>query len=225
MTPRLKAIYDLICDGTGVIDVGTDHGYIPSALAQSGYRGNIFASDINEGPLASARRTASEAGVDNQIEFILSDGLLACSPDKVDTIIIAGMGGDLMCRILDYAPWVIAPGYKLILQPMTKSEVLRYWLINNGFIITSEHLVSDGNLYQLFTAEYGNSERYTDAELFTGKLTMLTDKSGTVDMLNKLIKRFEHILNGLSSSGDSVGGKYILYKNILSDLINSRSLL
>lgn len=222
MTPRLKAIFDLVSDGKGVIDVGTDHGYIPSALAQSGYSGNIYASDINEGPLASARRTASEAGIEDKIEFLLSDGLMACPADKVDTIVIAGMGGDLMCRILDYAPWVIAPGFKLILQPMTKAEILRYWLINNGFVITSEKLVSDVNLYNIFTAEFGISERYTDAELFTGKLDMHKDNSNVAQMLDTLVKRFGNILHGLSVSGDTESGRYLLYEKIFSDLKDMR---
>lgn len=192
MNKRLKAISSHISDGTGVIDVGTDHGYIPAALAEGGYTGKIIASDINEGPLESARRNAKETGVLDQIDFMLCDGLEKCDPSKIDTIVIAGMGGDTICGILDRAEWCIAPGYKLILQPMTKAEILRFWLINNGFMIISEEYIRDGNLYQILAAEFGPSVRYSDAELYTGKYETVCLDRLFPEYLEKLIGRFEY---------------------------------
>ena len=75
MNKRLEAIYALIGEGRGLVDVGTDHGYIPAALAQNGYPGKIIASDINPGPLRAARHTAESAGVADMIDFLLCDGL------------------------------------------------------------------------------------------------------------------------------------------------------
>ena len=118
MNRRLAAILDEIQDGIGVIDVGTDHGYLPAALAKRGYPGNIFASDINEGPLNAAKTTADNESLTDKIKFLLCDGLIACDPDKIDTIVIAGMGGDLICRILDQAEWTMDERYTMILQPM-----------------------------------------------------------------------------------------------------------
>ena len=103
MNKRLEAIYALIGEGRGLVDVGTDHGYIPTALAQSGYAGNIIASDIKPGPLQAARRSAENAGVADKIDFLLCDGLDGCDPSAIDTIVIAGMGGDTICGILDRA--------------------------------------------------------------------------------------------------------------------------
>lgn len=200
MNKRLKAIFSYISDGIGVVDVGTDHGYIPSALAESGYAGNIIASDINPGPLESARRNAEDAGVLDHIEFLLCDGLDKCDPSKIDTIVIAGMGGDTICGILDRAEWCIAPGYKLILQPMTKAEILRFWLINNGFKIISEKYVRDGNLYQILAAEFGASGRYSDAELYTGKYEAICTDGLFPEYLDRLIGRFEYEDNAMNSS-------------------------
>ena len=140
MNKRMHAIVKYIEPGRGLIDVGTDHGYLPTWMASHGYHGNIIAADINAAPLQKARENAEKAGVTDRITFQLCDGLEQCKPESVDTIIIAGMGGDLICRILDLAEWCMDRRYKLILQPMTKSEVLRYWLTNNEFEILAEDL-------------------------------------------------------------------------------------
>ena len=125
MNKRLDLLYEMIpSDGLGVIDVGTDHGQIPIRLANSGYSGNIFATDIAEGPLNAARSAAHAAGVENKIRFLLCDGLDLCPPEDVSDILIAGMGGDTICGILDRAEWIFSGQYRLILQPMTRPEVL-----------------------------------------------------------------------------------------------------
>ena len=150
MNKRMHAIVKYMEAGRGVIDVGTDHGYFPVWMATHGYKGNIIATDINAGPLQNAMNTAQEAGVLNKIHFCQCDGLDGCKPDSMDTIVIAGMGGELICRILDRAEWCMDRRYKLILQPMTKSEVLRYWLVNNEFEICNEDLICEGGtIYQL----------------------------------------------------------------------------
>lgn len=200
MNKRLKAIFSHISDGIGVVDVGTDHGYIPAALAESGYTGNIIASDINMGPLESAQRNAEDIGVRDNIDFLLCNGLEKCDPSKIDTIVIAGMGGDTICGILDRSEWCIADGYKLILQPMTKAEILRFWLINNGFKITNEEYVHDGNLYQILLAEFGASVRYSDAELYTGKYEQVCFDGLFPEYLEKLIGRFEYENRAMSSA-------------------------
>lgn len=192
MNKRLTAIMSHIKDGIGVVDVGTDHGYIPTALAQRGFPGNIIASDINRGPLESARRTAENAGVAERVLFLLCDGLEKCDGAGVDTIIIAGMGGDTICGILDRAEWCLAPGYTLILQPMTKSEILRFWLINNGFEIINDEYVRDGIIYQLIVARFGSLQRLLDAELYTGEFKMVRNDELFPEYLNSLIKRFEY---------------------------------
>lgn len=171
MTERLEIILSLIKDGRGVIDVGTDHAYVPIRLAQRGYSGRILATDINSGPLQRARRNVVEAGLEDRIEFRLCDGLSGCDGSETDTVILAGMGGDLICRILDEAEWTMSPDYKLILQPMTKAEVLRYWLVYNGYNILEDLTVSDGGrLYSVLMVRFsGINENYNDAELFVGR--------------------------------------------------------
>ena len=143
MSNRLELIASLVKDGVGVADVGTDHAYIPIMLRRSGYKGNIIAGDINECPLEKARQSLESAGLSYSVELVLCDGLSGVDSSKVDTVIVAGMGGDTITGILDRGlydmpEWASRSDYKLILQPATKPEILRFWLVNNGFIITSE---------------------------------------------------------------------------------------
>ena len=159
-------------ESAGLVDVGTDHGMLPIALAQQGYAGNLLATDINEAPLRNARSNAADLGLSERIRFLKCDGLDDCPPDAVDTIVIAGLGGDTICSILDRAEWLFDSSYTLILQPMQRAEVVRYWLVHNGFLIDRENLVQENQrIFQMFRAIPGESPAYLDAEYICGKQT------------------------------------------------------
>lgn len=220
---RLEMIASCIENGIGIIDVGTDHGYIPAMMVQRGYSGNIYASDINEMPLEACKRNLEENGAAGRISFLLCDGLDACPPDMIDTIVIAGMGGDTIAGILDRAEWCLDSRYKLILQPMTKSEVLRYWLSYNGFAITDERLIKDnGKLYQLLCSRYdGQSHPMTDCELFTGKLGLIKSEPEFTEFIELQKRRFIGSIDGLRRSGDeNLRSRLAIYENICKELDN-----
>ena len=116
------------------------------------------------------------------------------------------MGGDTICGILDRAEWCMHPRYRLILQPMTRAEVLRYWLVNNEFIIEEEQLVADGKeIYSLFSSRFGGSMKLTDAELYTGAFAMLEKDPLWPAFLAKQLSRFHKLLQGLRQSGREPG--------------------
>ena len=218
MNKRLQGIEALVRPGRGLIDVGTDHGYLPVSLARHGYPGALFASDLREGPLNAARRSAREAGLDERITFQLCDGLALCDRSAVDTIVVAGMGGDTVCGILDRADWCLDPRYRLILQPMTRAEVLRYWLTNNGFAIEEERLVEDaGEIYALLSARFGGEMRLSDAELYTGAFDLVEGERLWPEFLRLQRMRMEKLLAGLRQSGREPG-RLALMEEILRDL-------
>lgn len=223
MNKRLEAIYSLIGEGRGLVDVGTDHGYIPVALAKSGYTGKIIASDINPGPLQAARRSAESAGVEDKIDFLLCDGLDHCDPASIDTIVIAGMGGDTICGILDRAEWCMTPDYTLILQPMTKAEVVRYWLAYNGYEFLDELLVKDGGtIYQIIRARIKANTPLSLAELYTGKLALAVKNPLFGEYLDGLITRFAAGIRGLESAREIRPESLMLRKQIFSALLKMR---
>ena len=220
---------DLLCkmipsDGLGVIDVGTDHGQIPIRLAASGYSGNIFASDIAEGPLKTARSAAHAAGVANKIRFLLCDGLDLCPPKEVSDILIAGMGGDTICGILDRAEWIFSGQYRLILQPMTRPEVLRYWLIHNEFAISVEAVArEEQHVYQLFRAEMGPSKRMSDAEYLIGSCSVQRAGDDVHFVIDQQLRTIKKKLAGLEENRATASSEYNFYQNIKRELEELRT--
>lgn len=204
MDKRLHRIAQLIPAGKGFVDVGTDHGYLPVYMLDHGYMGKVIASDINEVPLSCAVRNAEKAQYDDKIGFILCDGLDERVSDEVDTIVIAGMGGDTICGILDRAEWCMDSRYKLILQPMSKAEILRYWLSYNDFEITDEVFVDDcGTVYQIICAIYGKRCTLSDAELFIGRHELVRTQPIYKKLLDSNILKFERLVKGLGHSAES----------------------
>lgn len=170
LQPRLRAIADLVPPGGRLADIGTDHGYIPVELLRRGIIPYAIAADIGEEPLAHARRTAEKYDCTEGITFRLGDGLACVAPGEVDTIVIAGMGGDNISAILERAPWT-REGVFLLLQPMSKAEVLRAWLPANGYMVEAEQLVADkGILYPILSIRGGSMAPATDAEAWGGFL-------------------------------------------------------
>lgn len=226
MSNRLELIASFVQDGIGIADVGTDHGYIPVMLRKRGYSGNIIATDINQGPLDKAKQSLKEADCEDSIELILCDGLDGCESEKIDTIIIAGMGGDTITGILDRAEWIFREDIKLIFQPVTKPEILRYWLVNNDFKITSEAQVEEnGTIYQIICAVPGRDCRYKDSELFIGRYELVKDSWYFNAMLDKHIKRFDSAVKGLKSTKRQELLPWLgIIENILSELLNFRGL-
>lgn len=222
MNKRLELIASILPHGRGFADVGTDHGYLPVYMAQHGYSGKIIASDINEGPLSTAVASARQAGVEDRICFRLCDGLDGCGSEELDTVVIAGMGGDTICGILDRADWVMSRDILLILQPMTKAEVLRYWLTNNDFAICGEWLIEEnGEIYQILSARFGARTPLSDAELFTGKYELAVGNALFPVQLAALIKRFERAAAGMSKA-PRMRGRQMLTVEILNGLYEMR---
>ncbi len=222
MNKRLELIASILPHGRGFADVGTDHGYLPVYMAQHGYSGKIIASDINEGPLSTAVASARQAGVEDRICFRLCDGLDGCGSEELDTVVIAGMGGDTICGILDRADWVMSRDILPILQPMTKAEVLRYWLTNNDFAICGEWLIEEnGEIYQILSARFGARTPLSDAELFTGKYELAVGNALFPVQLAALIKRFERAAAGMSKA-PRMRGRQKLTAEILNGLYEMR---
>ena len=169
---RLKLCADMV-KGTRVCDVGTDHAYLATELLSAGKCETAVAADINEKPLASARNTLEKAGVLDRAELILSDGLKNIPERGITDIVIAGMGGELISKILSECSWL--KGKNLILQPMSRSEFLIKQLCENGFEILNRRAVTDGKFcYTVINAVKNYTPPFTPSEIFLeiGKLDL-----------------------------------------------------
>lgn len=163
---RLGTIASLVRLDKRICDVGTDHALLPCFLWEQGARA-VIASDVNDGPLLAAAETVKTYGCTG-IELIKSDGLRGVPP--CDDIIVAGMGGELISRIVTECSFITSDT-RFILQPMTKAEELRRNLYKNGFsIILEKGAVSNGKVYTVIYARYtGEKTEIDDNFAFFGK--------------------------------------------------------
>ena len=170
---RLEAAAKLVRPGAFVADIGTDHAYLPIYLVGKGIATRAIASDINRGPLDRAASNIRAAGLEERITLLLTDGVVGLCGLGITAYIICGMGGELIDSITK-APFLRDPSVLLILQPMTKPELLRAGLLSRGFSIRDERLAEEaGRVYQIFSASFtGIQAAYSDAELLLGKENM-----------------------------------------------------
>lgn len=207
LSPRLLTAASMVPPDSHVIDVGTDHAYLPIYLLLSGKVRSASASDINEGPIAAARSNAEKYGVAERLELYLSDGLKECnvSAKYFNCIIICGMGGELISSIIENTPEIKHPGTSFVLQPMTRAEQLRLYLSENGFSIKDEKLVRDsGKIYQCFSAEYtGKTYSLSLAQLLCGPIIMQKYHSDPLrkEFIHSTIANLQKIADGKSCSG------------------------
>ena len=143
LSERLLACAGFIAPGERVADIGCDHGYLGIHLLKSGIASSMIEADINEGPLQSALHNAHKYGVADKMTFYLSDGARNI-PRDFDVMVCAGMGADTMVHILENAPWLRNPQYRLILQCQSKTPMLRQYLSQQGWYIGKESVLRDG---------------------------------------------------------------------------------
>ena len=158
-----------------------------------------IASDLRKGPLERARQTGSTYGAEG-IDYRLCNGLADIRGEEVDTVAIAGMGGETIAAILAAAPWTKDGQHTLLLQPMTRSAQLRRFLMENGYEITREALVRDrGTIYPVMEVKAGSME-LTPGQLHGGA-KLLHDPLGDRYIIEKII-RLQGAVVGLARSAD-----------------------
>ncbi len=196
LSPRLAAIARQVPEGSRLADIGTDHAFLPVYLLLNGTIPSAVASDVNPGPLERGRETARQAGVEEKLDFRLSDGLAGLGEDEAEVIVIAGMGGQLIARILSEAPWTREK--LLLLQPMTAQPELRRWLNGNGCRIQRETVVREGEkLYVILTVLGGQDTPYSLGELWAGRQRKGEDAPLRLAYLNDLLHRRRRALEGM----------------------------
>ena len=217
LPPRLAAIAEKVPQGSRVADVGTDHAWLPLYLLQTKHAVSAVATDIRQGPLD--RAIAHAALYELPLRCLLCDGLMQVDRADADTVVIAGMGGENIAEILRAAPWT-KENTRLILQPMSRPEVLRRAMPSLGLRILRESLVEDaGRLYSILEAEGGESEALTPAEFYTGKASLLHFDPLWERLLCETTQRFIKSSAGLARSTQEDAAERIKeIQTVLDDL-------
>lgn len=202
LSKRLSCAASFVRKGDFIADVGTDHAYLPIYLCVQGMIRGAVVSDINEGPIERATKNIAEFSCQKNIHPVLCDGLSKIGEYSPDSVFILGMGGELIVNIISAAEWVKEKRVRLVMQAMTHPEILREYLIKNGFEIIDEAIVEDSKIYQVTVAEY--SGVISDAnilELRFGKINLLRRESVLLDALERERKILAKRLAGKQKAG------------------------
>ncbi len=198
LSNRLQLCANLVPSRARVADIGADHGYLSIWLLQTGRATYCAACDLRTGPLSNAKGNAEMAQVDKQMDFYLSDGLRKVPPENIDTVICAGMGGDLIIKILSEAPWLKNSHYALILQPQTDIHKLRRWLQKNGFMEESANLTRDNSfLYCAIRARFGSAPTLSPGQEYISPTLEASGSPLLGDYIAWHIATLRRIISGL----------------------------
>lgn len=148
LSERLQAVSDFVTPGNRVADIGTDHAYLPIYLIQSGRCPGAVAMDIRKGPLERAEEHIAAAGLKSCIKTRLSDGLQNLEPGEADSVVIAGMGGLTVIKILEASADLLPHIRELVLEPQSDIAKVRRFLREHNMYTDRENLVlEDGKYY------------------------------------------------------------------------------
>ena len=178
LSKRLSAVAEFVTPGGCLVDVGTDHGYVPIALLEQQKISSAIAMDVNRGPLERAREHIAQYQMGDYIETRLSDGLHALRAGEGDSLLIAGMGGGLTVRILSEGEPLLSGFRELILEPQSDIDRVRAWLLEHGFFLAQENFVEeDGKYYPMMKVRYAPEKfvqqpKLTDGDFLFGPMLL-----------------------------------------------------
>ncbi len=217
ITPRLDSILNNV-SGTSIADIGTDHAYIPIELMRRGRIERAIACDIKPGPLEFAARNVKKYNLEEKIELRLGAGLEPLEPGEVEAVVIAGMGGEMIMKILAENLNKARSFSELILQPMNCQAELRVFLAENGFDILAEDLAVEGfkvyNLLKVGRGQGAHPRRELDAHL----PPELYSHRFFAKLLEKKHREFTKILTGLKRAEEKDTKLIEKYEGLLKEM-------
>ncbi|WP_313429610.1 tRNA (adenine(22)-N(1))-methyltransferase TrmK [Pseudomonas sp.] len=174
LSMRLERVAAHVPQGARLADIGSDHGYLPVALALRGVIEAGVAGEVAQTPYASAQRNVRRNGLADTVTVRLADGLEAIEAnDRITAISLCGMGGKTMCEILERGKARLNGHERLILQPNGDERELRAWLMDNRYRVVCEELLRENRFdYEIIVAEPTEAVAYSAEELYFGPLLM-----------------------------------------------------
>lgn len=204
LSKRLAAIAAYIDSDSRVADIGTDHALLPIALIQEQRASFVVASDIGAGPVGIARDNVAQHGLTGtQIEVRQADGLAGIRlNDGIDTVVIAGMGGELIARILTAGQSHLDGTETLILSPHRDEYLVRQWLVDHQCAILGETILTDdGHTYEIIEA--GQSQPavgYDAADILCGPFLRRERNATFIDKWTRRERKLQHIIDSMSAA-------------------------
>ncbi|HCO29012.1 MAG TPA: SAM-dependent methyltransferase [Lachnospiraceae bacterium] len=170
LSKRMETVALMVTKGNKIADIGTDHGYVPISLVERGIAKSAIAMDVRKGPLSKATQNIKERNLGEKIETRLSNGLEKLREGEVDTVIIAGMGGDLVAKILQEGAFILPSIEELVVQPQSEIYKVRQRLHDlNWKIVEEKMLIEEGKYYTVIKAIGGKEQYEKEWEYLYGK--------------------------------------------------------
>jgi len=177
LSRRLAAAAEYVREGSCVADVGCDHGKLSAFLLQSGKAPFVYAGDIRPLPLQKAELLLASLGLSEKSCCLCTSGLDGMPADKIDDVVIAGLGSDVMMSVISAAPWLKDEKKRLVLVPASKHARLRRYLAAEGFATLAERAVCEmGHQYTVILAAYtGEVRTLTERQAQLGEMDLATE--------------------------------------------------
>ena len=220
ISKRLEAISSLIPINSSIIDIGCDHALLDIYLIQKKIIKSSIASDINANALNNAKENIKKYNLEKLIDTRLGNGLDTLNDkDKVDTIVISGMGAHTIIGILKNNLDKLRNINTLIIQSNTKLELLRKEITKLNYLIDDEMILEDNKKNYIVIKFIKGKKRYSKKELYFGPILITKKDKVFKEYYNKELSKLKIYLKLLPKNNIidryKIKKEIRLYKNIV----------
>lgn len=205
LSDRMQMVADMVTKGNVLADIGCDHGFVSIYLLEKGICPKVIAMDVNEGPLLRAMEHVKERGLTDYIDIRLSNGMEKLNVGETDSILIAGMGGRLVIKILTDYPEKTKALKEIILQPQSELHLVRTFLTESGYHILEEDMTKDnGKYYPAMRVVYNgeNQTELSEPEQWYGPILLKQKHPVLLEYLQKEKEKYHQILQGIQKNSN-----------------------
>lgn len=206
---RLDKIVDYVDENKVVADIGSDHGITAIKIYEEKNPKRVIATDISKNSLQKLVDKIKYN--DYNIETIVTDGIKEL-PKDVEEIVISGMGGFLISKIIEEGMEIAQNAQKLILQANNSLEHLRKFLHKNGFEIVDESNVFEENfIYTIIVTKYiENVDRYDDENYYIyGKKNIENKDELTIRFIERELKHDKMLIGKLKEIDSQIANNRV----------------
>ncbi len=218
LSKRLYCVASNVKSGGIVADIGCDHGFVSIYLVEKGLAKGAIAMDINKGPLERANKHILQYSMEAYITTRLSDGAKKLKNGEADTILISGMGGALIVKILSESIDIVKNIKELVLSPQSEIYLVRHFLHDNGFKIENEDMIKEqGKFYVVIRAVVGTQHFADRTDYIYGEFLIKNKNPILKEYLIKEQERTSSVLKKLAKEHGSGNDETRLRKAMLED--------
>ncbi|MCO7175696.1 tRNA (adenine(22)-N(1))-methyltransferase [Sporolactobacillus kofuensis] len=216
LSPRLKAILGLIPQSKCLADIGSDHAHLPLRAIQDHIVDTAIAGEVRRGPFQQSLKNVQDSGMQTVIDVRLGDGLDVLTKDEANSIVIAGMGGELIRDILERGKSKLGMDTVLILQPNIREYNVRQWLNDHGWTITDERIIEEEpHFYEIIQAKQKVvTGTLTETELLMGPVLLRRKDPTFIKKWRSREQKLINVLRALNKAGDT---ELIQHKKVKSE--------